>query len=373
MHRQATRFFYEEYDQLGNIKIRNTQYGIGPNPCRYEVRGRGGTVGGSMSNCQFNAQQIGWLREAADKPVAGAQKENDAQLARLRHYFNDPYEQYLELFATSTAAKYETDQQPFIEVHNISAPETPARWGETVWSINAELESKVISLKYGGNFSDWLNPEMQIYYENQDRKQRWLGYMGTPWVGVPQHYFVDIGSKGLKLSNASHFDAAWLGPLRFNMGLDLRRADKRLDTLTDSELKTREEHAKGNTNYRGMKWEPDSRNDVLGLELALSTEGETPWQASAGLGYQRVSLNILNPTLVSGNIKPGGGKYYGPRYYRRILRAQGVRDPELTRRSAEMSEWSKQEIFIDGSGARERRVEDNQKHHYHLVSLPIVD
>jgi len=314
-----------------------------------------------MFNCQFTGQQLGWLKEAAGKPLTGTQKENDAQLARLRHYFNDPYEQYLELFATASTAKYETDQQPAVRVRNLSEPDRPAEWYEAVWSIQAELESKVISLKYGG-------PEMQIYYENQDRKQRWLGYPGTPYVGVPQHYFVDIGSKGLKLSNASHFDTALLGALRFNMGLDLRRADKQLDTLTDSELKEREEHAKGNTNYRGMKWEPDSRNDVLGLALALSTESDSPWQASAGLGYQRVSLDILSPRFRTGNIKPGGGKYYSPEYYLIQLRAQGMKNREARPIATEMAKWSKQEIFINGTGVYERWVEDNQKHHYHLKS-----
>jgi len=212
-------------------------------------------MGANMFNCQFDAQQIGWLREAAGKPLTGTQKENDAQLARLRYFFNDSYEQYLELFATASAAKYETDQQPAVRARNLSEPDRPAEWYETAWSIQAELESKVISLKYGGNFSDWLNPEMQIYYENQDRKQRWIGYQGSYAMGSDQHYFVDIGSKGLKLSNASHFDTSMVGALRLDMGLDLRRADKRIDALTDNELKVRDEHAKGNTSYWGPKWE----------------------------------------------------------------------------------------------------------------------
>jgi len=38
----------------------------------------------------------------------------------------------------------------------------------------------------------------------------------------------------------------------------------------------------------------------------------------------------------------------------------------------EMSKLSKEEIFIDGIGGHERRVKDNQKHHYHLKSAHLA-
>lgn len=337
--------------------------------CRYCVAGRGG-MGSAMANRQLTEQQLGWLKQAADEPLKGTQKKTDAQMLRLRHFFNDDYDQRLELFATANSAKYETDQQPSISVAGVNEQgEGKARWHDYPWSIGAELESQVISLKYAGNFSQWLNPEIQLYHESQERKQRWIGYPGSSSVGEALHYFVDIGSTGLKLSNASHFDAGLLGPLRLDAGIELRRADKDVDSLSDGEYWEQRQHSRGYTDYRAPKWDTDARTDTYGFALALSTEGDGPWQASAGVGYQRVKLDALNPVFTVGNIKQGG-TLRNYQYWNRKYRLEGYSRDEASPMATEKAAESSREILKDPSKnmVSELLQEGKQEHTYSLKS-----
>lgn len=346
-----------------------------PSTCRYIVDGLGG-IGSAMRNCQFNPEQLKWLKESAKKPLKGTQKENDAQMLRLRHYLNDEYDQHLELFATTSRAKYETDQQPSIFIPLITEPGSDARWRDTPWSVKAELENTVVSLKYGASFSKLLNPTVQLYHENQERDQRWTGYPGTYSMGEALHYFVDIGSTGLKLDNSSNFFTNLLGPLRLDTGLDLRRSDKRVDSLSDAEFYEKYMHSIGNTHYKADRWDPDSHTDIFGFSLALNTEGNGPWQASAGVGYQHVSPDVLNPRYSTGNIRQGGtlyGKsYYYNQYYQEYL-AQGIprREARAMAQSAALvaSESAQKEFFFDPSSGDERLYDDGKKkHEYDLKS-----
>jgi heme acquisition protein HasR len=275
--------------------------------CRYyQVKGRNFTGG---TNCAFNREQAKWLKEAAKKPLPGTQKQTESQMLRLRHYLNDAYDQRLELFAASGSASYETDQEPYVQVPLAANPSDPgdkyhtdrdAYWGDSPFSVRAELESRVIGLKYSGAFSKWINPEVQLYHEEQDRKQRWTSIY---YKGMDMHYFVDVGSNGLKLSNASHFEAALAGALRLDVGLELRKTDKKVDDLIDS---TYQALYVQNPPAKPMVFDPDSRVKSTGFSLALSTEGKGPWQASAGVGIQRQRLDVLNPTFETGNVKQGG-------------------------------------------------------------------
>ncbi len=337
--------------------------------CRYCVAGVGG-LGSPMNNRQFTEQQLDWLKQAADEELKGTQRKTDAQLLRLRHFFNDDYDQRLELFATANSAKYETDQQPSITLAGVNAEgEGKARWADTPWSIGAELESQVISLKYAGNFSQWLNPEVQLYHESQDRKQRWIGYPGTSSVGEALHYFVDIGSTGLKLSNASHFDAGLFGPLRLDAGVELRRADKDVDSLSDGEYWEKRQHELGYLDYRAPKWDTDARTDTYGFALALSTEGDGPWQASGGIGYQRVKLDALNPVYTTGNIKQGGTLLtYGQLNAK--YRREGYSREEAALMATEQAAESARELLKDPvkSLQEENLREGKHKHTYNLKS-----
>lgn len=335
--------------------------------CRYCAGGIGG-MGSAIGDHKFTGPQRDWLTEAARDPLPGSQKKTDAQMLRLRHYFDDPYNQRLELFATASSAKYETDQQPAIYVPLAGEADSRSRWYDYPWSVRAELESQVISLKYAGNFSDYINSDVQVYYEDQDRKQRWKGYPGTYSMGQDLHYFTDVGSKGIKLSNASHFDAAWVGPLRLDAELDLRREDKKVDSLSDSEFYQQHMHSIGLTHYKSPVWDPDSKTNMLGLALALSTEGDGPWQASAGVGYQRVKLDVLNPRFYSGNVKKSG-LMYGAGYWRQQYIAQGIPRRQALQMAIKKAAEQAAEFYIEpGALTNDRLVEDEQNHEWNLKS-----
>jgi acyl-CoA synthetase (AMP-forming)/AMP-acid ligase II len=84
-----------------------------------------------------------------DAAVTGTQKETDSQMLRVRHYLNDTYDQSLELFATASHAKFETDMQPQVW---IPANGGDAYWKKKNWSVGAELDNQVISLGYKAAF-----------------------------------------------------------------------------------------------------------------------------------------------------------------------------------------------------------------------------
>jgi heme acquisition protein HasR len=328
--------------------------------CRYhQVNG----YAPNMSNCQFNGEQAHWLKEAAKKPLLGTQKLTESQMMRLRHYLNDAYDQRLELFASASRSGFETDQQPTIGIDPTLNPGSDAAWSDHAWSVRAALKSQVFSLKYSGAFSQWLNPEVQIYHEDQDRRQRWDGYMGSGADGQPLHYFVDVASSGLKLSNASHFEAPLLGALRLDAGVELRRADKKVDSLTENQYHVWYLQGLGYADAKPMTFDPDSRSHTKGLSLALSTENKGPWQASVGVGVQRHKLEVLNPTFESGNVRQAG-TVYARNYYEHIARANNYDnyiayytsimcpngDPSKTETRPDRANWNACEMRPDSSG-----------------------
>jgi heme acquisition protein HasR len=331
--------------------------------CRY-VGITGPSLGfqDGFNNCQFTKEQLQWFKEAAKSgALTGTEKENDAQMLRVRHYFNDAYDQRLELFATTSQAKYQTDQQPQVRVPTDGGD---AYWGSNGWSIGTKLDNQVVNLKYKGTFSDLLNPEVQFYHEKQVRKWSWKGIPASYAMGEDLHYNVDNSSTGGKLGNASHFDFPGIGPLRLDVGLELRRAKKEVDSLTEEEWHQRELESKG-LSYTKMVWDPDSRNDATGLAMALSTEGNNPWQISAGVGWQRVSMDVYSPMFRSGNIAKAGTAH-AMQYFRDIYRNQGYSSSEARRMALEDTAREAKEFKIDPDSGDNRWVSDDQKHHYDL-------
>ncbi|MDR0701386.1 MAG: TonB-dependent receptor [Azoarcus sp.] len=343
--------------------------------CRYlGILGASRGFQDGFNNCQFTAEQLKWLKDASKSPLVGTEKKNESQMLRLRHYFNDAYEQSLEFFATASRARFQTDQEPSIWV---PADGGNAYWGKHRWNVRTELDSQVISLKYKAAFSKWLNPEVQLYHEKQTRKQGWTGIPGSYAMGEDLHYDVENGSSGLKLANASHFDVPAIGPLRLDAGLELRRAKKDVDSLTEEEW-YQQHLADQGLSYTKMEWDPNSRSDTMGLALALSTEGNAPWQASVGIGWQRVSMDILSPRYRTGNIS-GEGSVYSWAHYREILRAECLQMPEpkhawcsssttIRVKAQEMAAEHSHDFYIDPNSGNTRWIFDDQKHRYDLKS-----
>jgi len=333
--------------------------------CRYlSIAGPSGGYQDSFNSCRFTPERLEWLKQAAKSgALTGTEKKADSQMLRLRHFFNDANDQSLELFATAGHAQFQTDQQPQVWV---PADGGNAYWGKNGWNIGAELDNQVISLKYKAAFSDLLNPEVQLYHEAQVRKQRWLGVPGSSAQGEALHYFVDIGSTGLKLANASHFETTRTGPLRLDVGLELRRAEKTVDSLTEDQYYQKQRQAQGYS-YTEMVWDPDSRTDTTGLALALSTEGNGPWQASAGVGWQRVALDVYAPMFSSGNIAKAG-TLLDRNQLIDIYRSQGYsRAVAIQMATADVNRQA-QEFKIDPSYGDIRYISDDQEHHYNLKS-----
>jgi heme acquisition protein HasR len=346
------------------------------NNCRYSnITGPSSGVQDGFNNCQFTAEQLQWLKQASESPLTGTEKETDSRMLRVRHYFNDVHGQSLALFATGGRARYQSDQQP-----QVWAPENggEAYWGKDVWDIGTELENQVVSLEYKAAFSRWFNPEARLYHEKQARKQRWKGVPGSSAMGEDLHYFVDNNSTGLKLSNASHFDATAIGPLRLDAGLELRRAHKEVDSLTEDQW-----HQKNiNNGYTTLVWDPESSNDVTALALALSTEGNSHWQASLGVGWQRVSMEVYSPMIQVGNIAGEGATYNFRHFLTSVVNPACSSAPSLPyctntstkraeaqRLAAEANAKAASEIFIESGNQSARRwVSDDQQHRYDLKS-----
>ncbi|WP_193755192.1 TonB-dependent receptor domain-containing protein [Kerstersia gyiorum] len=326
---------------------------------------RGGRDG--FRNCQLTSDKAGWLKQAAKSgELKGTQRNADAQMLRVRHFFNDTYDQSLELFATANHAKYETDQQPIIYIPEqdgssvMPGTENGAVWGGQPWSVGSELKGQVISLKYKGAFSDLVNPQFQLFREVQDRKQRWVAREGSVVPGEQMHYFVENESFGLKLSNASHFDAALLGSLRMDAGVEIARRNKNVDSLGEDEFYGRYIEETMGIEYKGQKWDPDSRSETMGLTLALSTEGDGPWQASAGIGWQRVSMDIYDLRYQIGGIRKAGTQY-GRTYYRDLLMAQGYDRRTAVSMATELARQQSEEF-----GGGSIWVEGDEKKNYNL-------
>lgn len=333
--------------------------------CRY--LGIVGVAGGGRDgfrNCQLSSDKANWLKQAAKSgELKGTQRNADAQMLRLRHFFNDANDQSLELFATANHAKYETDQQPIIYIPEkdgssvMPGTENGAVWGGQPWSVGSELKSQVISLKYRGAFSDLVNPEVQVFREVQDRKQRWLAQQGSVAPGEQMHYFVENESFGLKLANASQFDAGVLGALRMDAGFELARRNKNVDSLGEDNWAAWYIEQTQGLKVRVPEWDPDSRADTTGVSLALSTEGDGPWQASAGVGWQRVSMDIYDTRYMVGNIRKAGTQY-GRTHYINLLMSQGYDRRTAITMSKDLAEEQAREF---GGVGGENWIEGDEK------------
>lgn len=365
---------FDEGDMLKYFHATNMEFaggsgrnGRGRGDCRYNQvvgidRSSGGRSG--LVNCQLSAEGLKWLEQAAKSgALKGTEKETASQMLRVRHYFSDEYDQTLELFATASQAKYQSDQEPTIWV-----PEdgSDAYWHGLPWHIGNELDNSVISLKYQGAFSDLLNPEVQIYHESQDRKQRWKGLPGSLAPNEDMHYFVDNYSTGIKLSNASHFSVSKIGPLRLDAALELRRADKDVDSFSEEDWIKKEYEKKG-LEHNTPKWDTDSRNMTQGVALDLSTDSGAPWQAHLGVGWQRVKMDAYSPRFQSGNVAKAGS-FRGAGYWYKIYREQGYSSKEARQMAKAKAYEVKKEFYIGPDFGDVRFITDDQEHSFNLKS-----
>ncbi|HEI8721474.1 TPA: TonB-dependent receptor [Serratia marcescens] len=366
---------FDKGDMLRNFHASNLEFRDSQNTyllpvvgdCRYlGVRGPAGGSRDGFSNCQLTQQKLEWLKGAAKSgELRGTQRNADAQMLRIRHFFNDAYDQSLELFITANHAKYETDQQPIIYIPEkdgssvMPGTENGAIWGGQPWSVGAELKSQVLSLKYKGAFSDLVNPQVQLFREVQDRKQRWIAQPGSIAAGEQMHYFVENESFGIKLENTSYFDTSAIGALKLDAGVELARRQKNVDSLGEDEWYGRRLWETMGLKYNGQKWDPDSRADTTGLSLALSTNSDSPWKASAGLGWQRVSMDVYDLRYEVGNVNKAGTQY-NRGHYRDIFLAQGYDRRTAVAMAREMEAQQAAEF---GGGTRYTDTHDEKKHY----------
>ncbi|MFJ5483615.1 TonB-dependent receptor domain-containing protein [Pectobacterium actinidiae] len=336
--------------------------------CRYSyVTGVASGGRDGLNNCQLSPERLNQLKQAAKSgALTGTEKKSDSQMLRLRHYLNDEFNQSLEFFATSSHARYQTDQEPNIWLPSLSG-DTKAIWGERPWSIGTEMENQVVTLKYKAHFSEAINPEIQIYREQQKREQRWKGTPGTSAVGQDMHYLVDNQSAGFKLNNASHFITSKAGPLRFDSAFEFRRINKDVDSFSEADWLEEDRKNKGQPYTLPQEWDPSSRNNTSSIAFNLSTEGDGPWQANTGIGWQQVRMDVDSPRFRTGNIASEG---IVPNWQtlRDIYRSQGYSSAEARR----MAQADATEILngfkIDPAAATgyNRFNSEDKKHQFNL-------
>lgn len=331
--------------------------------CRYQgIRGVTSGSRDGLNNCQLSPERLNQLKQAAKSgALTGTERKAESQMLRLRHYFNDEFSQSLELFATASKSSYETDQEPNIWLPSLSGA-SGAIWGERPWSIGNEMKNQVVSLKYKAAISDFFNPEIMIYHEKQKRDQRWKGIPGTSAVGQDMHYFVDNSSNGLKLNNVSHFHSSLVGPLRLDSAFELRRAHKDVDSFSEADWLEEDKKNRGLPYSVAQEWDPSSKNKSSGLVLNLSTEGDSPWQASAGIGWQRLKMDVDSPRFLTGNMAREG---IVPNLATLVnaYRSQGYSFSEARRMAqAEILKYSNG-MKIDPEGLGGVRYNDEDKHH----------
>ncbi len=334
--------------------------------CRYTgVTGVTGGFQDGLNNCMLTPAKLQRLEQAADgQALVGTGKRSDSQMLRLRHFFNDAHDQRLSLFANASHAAYETDQQPSIW-QPLAGESGVGSWGRRPWSVATTLD-RVASLAYSGRFSGWLNPDVTLFHEQQIRRQNWLGIPGSYAVNEPLHFNVDQKSTGLKLANASHFQAPWVGPLRLDASVELRRADKDVDSFSEEDfLKT--VRASQGIDYTAQEWDANARNDSRSLALALSTESEGPWQASLGIGWQRQSLKVFSPRFLTGNIAQEGS-FVGITALRALYRSQGHSSAQARAMAAEQVAINSRPFQIDPGKGDTRFSEDDKHHRFNLKS-----
>jgi len=294
-----------KYFQATNTNIPGRSGGNGEliTACRYLVLGVTGGIRDRMSNCQFTPEELRLFKQAAKSgALPGTEKKTDSQMLRVRHFFNDELDQKLEFFAAASHAKFQTDQNPrIIETTDGS----DAYWGRDPWTIRANFDSHVYSLKYTANMTSLINPEVQVYREQQERQQRWTGLLGSEAVGQDLHYFTDTHATGIKFSNASHFSVPLIDGLRLDTAFEFRRADKEVNTFTEEDYRKLARARRG-LDYLALKWDTDDRVTRHGIALNISTENNSAWQVSLGGGWQRVKLDVYSPAFRTGNIARAG-------------------------------------------------------------------
>jgi len=338
--------------------------------CRYLVLGVTGGVRDRMSNCQFTPEELRIFKQAAKSGVLpGTEKKTDSQMLRVRHLFNDDFDQKLEFFASASHAKFQTDQNPKIMEPTDGSD---AYWGKDPWLVRANFDNRVYSLKYTANMTGLINPEVQVYREQQDRKQRWIGLRGSIAPGEDMHYFIDAHSTGIKLANASHFSAPLMGALRLDTTFELHRADKEVDILGEEDYTKRDRERRGLL-YHRLTWDTDGRTTSHGIALNLSTENESPWQVSLGAGWQHVKLDIYDPVYKSGNVARAGRYPSASKLYQEY-RSQGYSNADARALAQAKVRESSLPFFIDaekGNLGYMRYIYDDQKHHYNLKSANV--
>jgi heme acquisition protein HasR len=365
---------FNENDMQRDFHANNLQFyrGLGINithvgNCRYfgiqGASGSGGYMDG-LANCQLTADKVQWLKQAADSgALVGTEKKSTSQMVRVRHFLNDAYDQHLELFATRSKARYQTDQEPNIWT---PADDATAYWGERPWSVATELENTVMSLKYKAAVSALINPEVQVYREQQVRMQRWKGIPGSYAVGEDLHYGVDIQSTGIKLGNASHLALPLAGRVRMDVGVEFRQADKEVDSFTEEDANKRRIESLGGT-YVAQLWDVNSRNTSQGVTLNLTTENEGPWQASAGIGFQHLNMDILGPRYMTGN-QARAGVIQSASVLRAYYRSLGYTTAEARALASADIAAQSNALKIDTADGVTRFIYEDQKHVYNLKS-----
>lgn len=333
--------------------------------CRYgSINGISGGYQDGLSNCMLTPQRLQWLQQAAKSgALKSTERKADSQMLRLRHFFNDEATQSLELFASASHSRYESDQQPNVKALNDG---TEAEWGSSPWSVKNDLDSRMLSLKYQAAFTDLFNPSVQIYHEQQRRKQGWLGSAGSYAYNQDMHYNVDNKSNGIKLANSSHFSLPVVGDWRLDSGVEYRSEKKKVDAFTEEDA-LHKQYLSWGYDYPIPKWDNDSRTTTKSLALALSTDDNGPLQISAGVGYQRVDMTIYDPHYRSGNTSKAGtiasfgtliDGYVGQGYD--YNQAYDLAFQDLSTQTNDLK--------IDPEEGTTRWVTDNQKQHYNLKS-----
>lgn len=349
-----------------NLTFTNgVQESVTTNNCAWSVRGIAGGTRDGLTNCQMTPQQLEWFRQAAKSgELKGTERRADSQLLRLRHYFNDEYAQSLELFATASHADYKTDLQPYI-LSSADGSED-AQWNSRPWSVGTTLDNRVVNLKYQAAFSELINPQVQLFHEQQNRKQNWIGMPGSYAAGEPLHYYVDIQSTGIKLDNSSHFSLPVVGDWRLDAGVQMRRANKKVDSYSEEDGLKRQYESQG-IDYTSAKWDTDSRDTTYGIALNLSTDSDSPWQFSTGVGLQRVKMDIYSPRYMSGNISQEGTQFTSA-YLRQLYRSQGYTTAQAIAMAKAASAQYAKAFHIDPASGNTRFITDDQTHRFNLKS-----
>jgi heme acquisition protein HasR len=346
--------------------------------CRYY--GITGVADGSrdgLTTCQLSRQQLSYLKQAAKSgALEGTEKRSASTILRLGYDFGGEHDQRLDLFAVNSRARYRTEQAPTISIPGAwdgGQVGDDAYWKDDLWDVRTVLKSTVASLGYSGAFSDRLNPSARIYYEEQQRNQNWTGMQGSYAFGAPLHYHAKNASFGLKLDNAAYLAAPVLGRVRLDAGIEVRRRDKTVDSLTEQEY-LRDYQASLGYIYESPKWDPDSRNDTFGAALALSTDGDGPFKASLGAGWQRVKMTVESPTYLTGNQAKAGVDDRPTKltelraYYRSLGYSSSVARQMAI---ADLVGYSDQ-FKIDTSRGTTRYVYDDAHHRFDLKSANLL-